>query len=255
MKLIWLIALLALTVAPAGNAETSIHAMQVAFHEGRYEEAAQTAASASTADAYALAARALLAKGMCGPGQPPADLLELATTHAQAALEIDPAHLEGRLQLAISRSLTARPLSTRQALRTGYAKDAKKLAESVLADDPDNAYAHGFLAVWHVEVIRRGGSIGAAMMDADIDDARDHYAKAIASMPGDASIHWQFARALAATNVRRFRSEIETALIAAESAPIETPLERVMASRAARLAALMQTQSTRAVQAEAARML
>ena len=40
-----------------------------------------------------------------------------------------------------------------EARKTGWGDEARDLAEAVLDDEPDNFYAHGFLSVWHVEVV------------------------------------------------------------------------------------------------------
>lgn len=212
--------------------------MQLAFHEGRYDEAATRAARVETADARAFAARALLAKAVCGEGEPPATLLLRARAMAAEAVALEPGHAEGRLQLAIARSLIARALPARRAMAEG--REARALAEAVLRDTPGNAYAHGFLAIWHLEVIRRGGGLGAAWMGADLVEARSHYRLAVAARPGDAAIHWQYARALAAIDPERFSAEIAEALAAARRAPLEGDVETVMAMRADRLASLME---------------
>jgi len=238
-------------IAPA-DADPEEPYLSAAFVEGRYDDAARTAAATPTADTHAFAARALLAKAMCGDGQPPADLLSKARAHAEASLSLDPHHIEGRLQLAIARSLIARPLGTRASLDAGHGGAIRDLTRSVLADDPGNAYAHGMMAVWHIEVIRRGGRIGAAIMGADIDTARNHYREAVAAKPDDASIHWQYARALAALNPKRFKADITTALDAARDTTHETALEATMAKRAETLARLMAAGDDRVTKAAAA---
>lgn len=248
-----MVLLLSIAIGQPAIADDLGASLHMAFHEGRYEQAADQATNLETATAQAFAARALLAKAVCGEGEPPMGLLKMARTHAEAAVSMDPAHPEGRLQLAIATSLMARPLPARQAM--GEGRNARALAEAVLADDPGNAYAHGFLAVWHLEVYRRGGRIGAALMDADLDHARGHYRRAIEARPGDASIHWQYARALAALNPKRFRDEIETALNAARAAPVEGNVEAVMAGRAERLSEVLATEDRRTVAAFAAAML
>jgi len=212
-----------------------------AFKEGRFTDAAKLASADRTANAQAFAARALLASGMIGDAQPDADLLDRAEAAARAALAIEPNHIEGRLQLAISLSLKARPLSTRQAMRTGYGDTAKELVESVLKDDPDNAYAHGFMSVWHIEVVRRGGAIGSSVMGASVKDGITHYQRAAELLPFDASIHWQYAKALAALNVKKYDAHIDMAIRYATDAPVEDELEKIMAARAEQLKTAMAT--------------
>jgi tetratricopeptide (TPR) repeat protein len=174
---------------------------------------------------------------------------------ARAALALDPTHIEGRLQLAIALSLKARALSNRAAMRAGYGDETKSLAKAVLEDDPDNKYANGFLAVWHLEARRRGGAIGASMLGASVKKARHHYSKAISTAPGDASIHWQYARALTALNAKKYRQEIDAALDAAMGCSTESQLERIMQDRAQILQSTLIEQKRSQAEEIAARML
>ena len=246
------LALATLSAPAAGELPSPI---LTAFSDGRFEEAARKAASLSDADAKALAARALLAKGMCGNSQPPTALVDEAEALARAALALEPEHVEGRLQLAIALSLRMRPMTARQAMRTGHGEVARELAEAVLRDDPGNAYAHGLLAVWHFEVVRRGGAIGSALMGASVREGLSHYEAAARARPGDASVHWQVARALTALNARKYRSNIDAALNAAQAAGRDDALEEVMAARAAHLAMALDVLSAREVEQLAEGML
>jgi len=227
-----------------------------AFDEGRYEDAAAIAEKQPTPDALAFAARSLLAEAMSNSDyEPPLSLLNAAETKARDALAIAPEHIEARLQLAIALSLKARPLSNREGMRTGYGKDAKSLADGVLEDDPENSYVHGFLAVWHLEVRRRGGSIGASVMGASVRKGREHYQRAIAIEPGDASLHWQYARALAALNSKKYKNEILEALNHAIECETDSTLENVMKERARILLTALETKSRKNAERVAAQML
>ncbi len=250
----WKVVVLILICSPLASAEPS--ARLSAFVEGRYLEAVSLAEAEPSSDSLAFAARSLLAEAMSAETQVPSPTLaEDAERFARRALEADPQHIEGRLQLAIALSLRARPMSTQQARKSGYGTEAKKLAESVLDDDPDNFYAHGFLSVWHIEVVRRGGGLGAAVMGASVKKAKRHYQRAIAIDPEDASTHWQYARALAALNARKYREDIRTALEAAYAASCETQLESVMKARADFLKTALKEQTHREIETLAARML
>ena len=213
---------------------------------GDYEVALTELSGTQTADALAMSARTLLAEAMSGPADPPEDMLHKALADADAALAVDPAHAEGRLQRAIALSLILRPMSVREARKTGWAEEARDLAEGVLEDEPGNVYAHGFLSVWNLEVVHRGGRIGAMILGAGVSDGRAHYEAAIATEPEDASVHWQWARALAALDARKYHDEVLVALDAALTAPVETELERVMQARAAMLKAEMLRDDRRA---------
>lgn len=248
----WLV--LALLFTPLASADET--AILTAFNDGRYSEAASLARVEATPDSLAFAARSLLAEAMSAPDHtPPEPLMLEAEALARRAVELAPNHIEGRLQLAIALSLRARSMSVREARKSGFGSQAKILAEAVLEEDPDNAYGHGFLAVWHVEVVRRGGSFGSAVMGASVRKARAHYARAIEENPDDASVHWQYARALSALNTRKYRSEIDAALAAAFAATCETQLEHLMQARAEELQTALITQNRREVEALAEQML
>lgn len=249
----WIIPVL-IWISPAAFADEEAHL--IAFTEGRYEDAAAIVQITESPDSLAFAARSLLAEAMSAPDfVPPSDLVAQAETYARAALASAPDHIEGRLQLAIALSLRARPLSTREAMRTGFGEEARDLVKAVLEDDPHNPYAHGFLAVWHIEVRRRGGAFGASLLGASVKNARRHYQAAIAAAPEDASIHWQYARALAALNAKKYRSEIETGLQAALDCTADNSLEGVMRDRAEILRQALHTQKRSETQRLAADML
>mgnify|MGYP001052356272 CR=1 FL=1 len=249
----YLLALLILALPPAFAEQAAI---DEAFSAGQYREAAMQAQVQQTADGLAFAARSLLAEAMSAPDHiPPQDIVVEAETLARQAIEQDGDHIEGRLQLAIALSLRAHPLTTRETMRAGYGGDAKALVEAVLEDDPGNFYAHGFLAVWNIEVVNRGGSIGSAVLGASVKKGRAHYQNAIAVSADDPATHWQYARALTALNARKYREDIDAALKAAVSAPASTALERVMQHRARTLQTALETQKRRDVEDLAAAML
>lgn len=249
----WIVALLFLTSYSA-TAEEEAHL--IAFSEGRYAEAASVTEISHAPDNLAFAARSMLAEAISADDfSVPSMLVEEAETLAREALLDAPNHVEARLQLAIALSLKARPMTIREARRTGYGEDAKRLADSVLDDDPTNTYAHGFLSVWHIEVRRRGGAIGASIMGASIKKARRHYQAAIALSPDDASVHWQYARALTALNAKKYRNEIDIALAQALGCGAETRLEQVMQARAQILQSALRTEKRATAEQLAARML
>lgn len=247
-----LIAFVLLVALPAA---ADMAAASDAFRTGQYDAAFQEAAEERTPDAYAFRARTLLAKAMSGEGEPPRALIDQARAEAEKALLLDPEHEEGRLQKAISLSLILRPMSIGEASKTGYGELSKELAEGVLKDDPKNFYAHGFLAVWHVEVERRGGTIGAAIMGASLKTARRHYEEAVRLAPEDIGLRWQWARALAALDAKKHLREIETALQAAVETDPATDLDKVMQERATRLLEAVTRKKPRDVERVALAML
>jgi len=209
------------------------------FSRGDYMQAANEAEQAAGADDMAFAARALLAHCMTGVEEPDAGIVARAARDAEAALRIDPEHEEGRLQLAIALSLKSRVMGPLDAWSAGYGETGKKLARGVLKSDPGNFYAHGFLAVWNIEVERRGGSMGASIMGASIADAREHYAEAIRLAPSDIGVHWQYGRALAALDAKKYGDEAAEAMARALAAPAVDHVGQIMQERAGELAAAL----------------
>ena len=230
--------------------------LESSFTSGRYIEAASLGETQADPDGLAFAARCLLAEAMSAPDFiPPQEIVIRAEDMARRALAQDANHIEARLQLAIALSLRAHPLTTRQAMRTGFGDEAKALAEAVLIDDPTNSYANGFLAVWHIEVVRRGGAVGSAIMGASMKQSRRLYEMAAQVNPDDASLHWSYARALTALNARKYRGEIDKALNNAITANTDSELERVMQARARTLQNALNSEKRRKVQKIAEKML
>ena len=242
--------LVCLLAGPPAKADPA----EQAFAAGRYIEAADIAKIAGGADNLARAARALLADAVAS-GNPSQDRLDEAEALARRAVALDRDHLEGRLQLAIALSLKSRAMSTREALDSGYGGMSRDLVEGVLADDPGNAYAHGFMAVWNLEVVRRGGSLGSAFMGASISKARRHYRAAIGTGKADPSLHWQYARALAALNAGKYHEDILACLDQAAAARADTALSQLMQARAQSFRAYIETHSRNEVERAAAVLL
>ncbi len=220
-----------------GNgAQNTALSLESLYAAGRYDAVLSEADALESADSLALAARAVLASAICDERDPPAATLRQAEAYARAALQLDPDHIEGRLQLAISLSLQARAMSLGEARASGYGELTRDLVEGVLADDPTNPYAHSFMAIWHIEVRRRGGGLGAAIMGASLEKAEWHYEQAAFHAPDEAAIHWQYARALTALNPDKYRETISLALLRANQCEDNTAAEAVMRARAADLA-------------------
>ena len=210
-------------------------ALSEQYSRGDYLAAATLAEAAAGPDDLAFAARALLAHSITGPATPDMRVVERAVKDAEAALRLDPTHEEGRLQLAIALSLKSRDMDVMAAWSAGYGERGKKLAEEVLKADPDNFYAHGFLAVWNLEVERRGGGVGAWMLGASVESGRRHYEQARTLAPDDIGVHWQYARALASLDLKGKTGEVRAVLDRALAASASDHVERVMQERAHQL--------------------
>lgn len=252
----WFILLSVIWLLPCAWAERAPTEAEIAFNDGRYHDVARALTTATDANALALQARALLAEAISKP-EPPlsSELIEAAEIKASEAIAADPTHIEGRLQLAIALSLKARPLSNATAMRKGYGGKAKRLVESVLEDDPTNHYAHGFMSIWHLEVMHRGGRFGGSMMGASVNKARFHYEQVQITGSHDPAAHWQYARALASLNAKRYKDEVMSVLARAIDAPNKTKLERVMQARAEKLKSIFLTETPMTAMKTAQKML
>jgi len=247
-----LIAALLMAAGPA-TAQSSPEMAEM-YARGNYMAVASAAEAAAGADDLAFAARALLAHCMTATEDPDPAVLDRASRDAEAALKIDPRHEEGRLQLAIALSLKSRAMDAMDVWNAGYGEKGRKLANEVLKADPDNYYAHGFLAVWNIEVRRRGGSFGAAFMGASLKEARKHYEEAIRLAPENIGIRWTYARALVALNAKEYSGEASKALEAALAATPDNHVEYVMQERARILSEKLK-QSRKTAQTLARKML
>jgi hypothetical protein len=172
---------------------------------------------------------------MTSEHEPDAAMVERAAADARQALALQPTHEEARLQLAIAISLKSRAMPLMDAWYGGYGQEGRKLAEDVLATDPGNFYAHAFLAVWTVEVRRRGGVLGASLLNASVEAGRKQYAIAAHLAPDDAGVHWQYARALTALDAVRYGDEAAAILDRAIASTRQDHVQLVMKARAIRL--------------------
>lgn len=247
-----LLGLLAMAASSYALAENSAHTH---YTEGKFREAADLAQSEPSPDSLAFAARATLAACLAESYDPSISDLKEAVRLADSALALDPEHSEARLQKAIALSLKARPLSTREALRTGYGEESRDLVMAVLEAEPDNPWAHGFMAVWHVEVRRRAGSIGSRIMGASLDRAEEHFKETQRFAPESLILKWQYARALAAHNPSSHRDKVLLILNDIVRAEANEPLEVVMKVRAKILLDAFETNSNKQIRALAAEML
>ncbi len=216
------------------------------FARGAYMDAAREAEANATADDLAFAARSLLAYCMTGTAEPATAIIDRAMQNSEQALKLAPSLNEARLQLAIALALKSRPMDAMAAWNAGYGEKGRKLAEQVVKSDPANIYALGYLAVWNIEVERRGGGMGSWMMGASLTKARNYYATAANLAPDDIGLHWQYARALVALNAKKYGNEAMNALNRAAAANAGDYLERIMQQRAAELADILKADKSAA---------
>ena len=224
-------------MAPA-NAESENRLIE-AYHAGEYLWVAEQAMRTGEAADKVLAARALLTEYVVTA---PDDLtlVHRAEGLARAALTEKPEDPDARFQLAVALSMKLRLMSLGEAQKSGEGEEARDLVEAILDEDPDNAWAHSYLSVWHVEVRRRAGAMGAMVVGASTSKAEQHYRQAVTIMPEDSSFHYQYARVLLALDAKRYREEAKIILETALANPNETALAKVVKARADELHKLLE---------------
>ena len=216
IRFVGLFALLALVtpVLPV-SALADEAAAEAAYRDGQWERAAYEAQRLETADGYAFAAGALLARLMVeDAGAEREALAERAIDLAEYALQLDEDHLEARLRLAAALGFRGRYMSGWRAYLTRLPQRGRNLLEEVVARQPDNAWALGMLGAWHLEVARRGGARGLRALDASVEAGMGYYSQAIALDPQSPAPRYFEALGLAALDEpaydRRIRELVET---------------------------------------------
>ena len=209
--------LLLLAAAPA-NADRA--AAEAAYEQGAWELAAYEAQRLETADGYAFAAGALLARLMVEDvGEDREALAERAVDLAESALRLDEDHVEARLRLAGALGFRGRYMGGWRAYLTRLPQRGRNLLEEVVARQPDNAWALGMLGAWHLEVARRGGSRGLRALDASVEAGMGYYSQAIALDPQSPAPRYFLALGLAALDEPAYQTRIRDLVGSARALP------------------------------------
>lgn len=210
-----------------------------AYVEGAFLEAASLGEAQGRADDLALAARALLAEAVTGD---PADidaLLARAEANARRALAADPSNTEARLQLAVAIGMKGRRAPIAEAVRHGYAGEGRALLRAAIAEAPREAWGHALEGGWNLEVVRRGGSVGAAYYGASVRAGRAAFERARALAPDDAIIAYQYAVALLELDPERYGEEATRLLEVASACRPGDAFETRVKAKAASVAAVL----------------
>lgn len=196
--------ILALLLAPHAHAD--LGAAQQAYREGRWGDAASLAENAGGAEGYAFAAGALIAQLMVEPENPDREALaDQALDLARQAYRLDEASVSARLRLASSLGFRGRFMSGIGAYMRHIPQRGRNLIESVVEEQPDNAWAVGMLGAWHLEVARRGGDRGLSALDASVEAGIGFYSQAIAMDEFNPATRFYFALSLLALDEDAYR--------------------------------------------------
>ena len=160
-----LIVLCMVVGAPAPLVAAGLGDAEARYEQGDMAGAATLARALASAKGFALAARATLVEAIyLSPDADKQALVERAAADAEAALVRDPNHVDAQLQLAIALGQLADLEDPLSAHVNGYAKQGKALIDRALALDPDDAWAHALLGMWHLRIVARAGDALAASL-------------------------------------------------------------------------------------------
>lgn len=226
----------------------------IAFQSGKFMEAADVARGASDAQAWSLAARALLAQ-VLAEGNPSENgaLLDESIALSHKALSAVPDSVEARLDLAFALGIKGRRASKLEAFRRGYASQGKRLIDEALALDPYNAWAYAMLGGWNCEVLRRGGHLAGKLYGAQLDRGLAAFDKAMSLAPDDPAIALQYAIALLGTDPEKHSIKARALLDRAAGAHASDAVEGMMIKEARRLGLVMESYGARAASEDFAR--
>lgn len=175
-------------------------------------EIAAANATSEPADYLAERARNLLAdcveKSACDPDSIPS----YAEALSREAIKLEPDNAVANVSCAIALAMQAQNMPVTQVYLSGMGAEMRDKAHKVLETEPDNPWAHGFLAVWNLETLRRGGEIGAGLLKASFDKGAAHYKAVEAEAPENLVLKWQYVRALAALDSQKYGAEIQRIL-------------------------------------------
>jgi hypothetical protein len=225
-------AFLAALVLFAGAAHAEAPAMD-AYVQGDFLEAASLAEGADGA----LAAKALIAEAVTADTGDVDALIGRAERNARAALAGN--SVEARLQLALALGLKGRRASLRDAIRGGYAREGRALLDAALARAPRNAWAQALDGAWHLEIVRRGGAIGARYYGASVAQGVAAYERARALAPDDAVIAYQYAIALLEVDGERYGGRAAALLSEAGRCGAGDAFEAALRTEARRIGAIL----------------
>lgn len=198
---------LAMGLAAAAHGQDLAEARAL-YDRGVMLKAAELARGFGTADGHALAAEATLVAAIYRvPGGPDRGLLRQAADDAQAALALDPNHLQAHLRLAVALGYLgeADPI---HAHLDGTAHQGKALLDRALALAPDSAWAHGLLGVWHLRVVKHAGPMLAeSLYGASLEQGRAQCREAASLAPEILAVRFGCAVALLEADPRRYTQD------------------------------------------------
>jgi hypothetical protein len=229
--------------APVPLVAAGLGDAQARYEQGDMAGAAVLARALATAKGFALAARATLVQAIyLTPVADKPALVERAAADAEAALARDPDYVDAQLQLAIALGQMADLEDPLSAHVNGYAGQGKALIDRALALDPDSAWAHALLGMWHLQIVARAGdALAASLYGASRETGVKLCAQAIAGPDEALALKYGCARTLLELDPDQFAGTAEQALAAVKQAPPHDAADRLVQAAAGRLLAELET--------------
>jgi len=209
------------------------------YAQGRYQAAIRTAVALNSAHGYSDAARATLADEATRDERCLA-CLKNAEDFARRAIAADRDRTDAYVYLAITLGLESRVEGYEEAIRKGYAGEAKRALDAALKSDPGDPWALAAMGGWNIEVVRGGGPVLALLLyGASVEKGRKYFAQALRKAPDNIAIRYQYGLTLAGYDPKRYRREIEDSFAHVASGSAATAYDRLMQKRAGELQGLL----------------
>jgi len=181
---------------------------------GDYAAAYAHAEQLGTADGHALTAEILLSEIMLGQAEKNKKQAKRARKLAKAALELDPANQNARLQYAIADGFVTRETGDVSAWMKKLPQKTEAIVKAYRTDFPADPRGDALLGAWHLAIARKAGNKNAEKwFEASILDGRALFQKARLAEPDDIIIGVNYAFSLLALDEKDFEGTDEARVI------------------------------------------
>ncbi len=227
-------------LAPAaGAAADALQTARLAYDQGRFLEAAESALALDTPEGLTLANLSLVTYAYhFADDDQQREYYERAMSLGEEAVARDPDDAENFLRWAHAMGRYAKLIGVMKAARQGFAGRIRNALETAIELEPGSAMAHVGLAAWHAEAIKEGGFL-ARFIGASKRTAEAHYEIAFELGPESKLLLYEYARGLVmlnkGRNLQRARSVYRQALELPSPTVPDRLLDRLIEKKLAKL--------------------
>ncbi len=226
------IAILSFLVAWPGGADPLRRAKDL-YDAGDFLTASQISGETETPEGYTLAAASLAAHARFNASPPNARLLlEHALEMAEMAVGQDGDNPDTLVQYARVMGWYAEIIETGRVASEGYGSRIKETLDTARRLDPANPTVELLLATWHMEIVTRGGFLGALAFGASRKMALHHYREAANLDPQSVNVLYEYGRGLLNLDKVHYLADATRLLKVALSLPAKTAFDRKTQERA-----------------------